>query len=458
MAPLILGIVLNTCGVEAVDAEVNAQFRAGIAVVDITPAADVPLSGPIGGSGKASVIHDRLYARALAIDDGNDRVVFCVCDLTVIADEIHERVRTVVHERTKLPPSHLLVSATHTHRSPRAMALDLGPAHERYREKLAVRIAEAVSKAVKNLEPATIAWGAINKPEHSKNRRWLMKPGSLGPNPFGERTDQVKMHGGTGRVRAVGPVDPELSVVSFQRPDGSQLALFANYSIHYGKGGSGVSADYFGYFVREVEEKLGAEDKPCMAVMSNGTSGDINSGGNPAHLGKSLAAAAIQVVRKLKHRKRAALKVQESVLQLEVRRPDAARLAWAKDVLAGTWKKPAHKWKRKYAQSALWLSKFPPKIPVRLRAIRIGDLAIASAPCEVFAETGLAIKEQSPFEDTFTVSLANGYRGYLPPPEQHALGGYTTWPAVSSCLAVDAEPKVRAEVLRLLETLDGETE
>jgi len=38
----------------------------------------------------------------------------------------------------------------------------------------------------------------------------------------------------------------------------------------------------------------------------------------------------------------------------------------------------------------------------------------------------------------------------LPPPEQHKLGGYTTWPTTSSCLEVDAEPKIRRELLRLL--------
>ena len=53
----------------------------------------------------------------------------------------------------------------------------------------------------------------------------------------------------------------------------------------------------------------------------------------------------------------------------------------------------------------------------------------------------------------FTISLANGYNGYLPTPKQHALGGYTTWPAVSSHLAVNAEPEIRAEILRLLNGL-----
>ena len=85
-----------------------------------------------------------------------------------------------------------------------------------------------------------------------------------------------------------------------------------------------------------------------------------------------------------------------------------------------------------------------------VQAIRIGDLGIVSTPCETFVETGLAIKRESPLPLTFTIELANGYNGYLPTPSQHALGGYETWRAKSSYLAVDAEPKIRNRLLELL--------
>ena len=68
-----------------------------------------------------------------------------------------------------------------------------------------------------------------------------------------------------------------------------------------------------------------------------------------------------------------------------------------------------------------------------------------------FGSTGLTIKAKSPLRPTFTIELANGYDGYIPPPEQHKLGGYTTWRARSSCLEAEAEPKIVAVVLQLLE-------
>lgn len=111
-----------------------------------------------------------------------------------------------------------------------------------------------------------------------------------------------------------------------------------------------------------------------------------------------------------------------------------------------------------YAQEALELAKFPATVPVRLQAIRIGDLGITAIPCEVFAETGIAIKKTSPLEKTFTIELANGYNGYLPTAQQHEWGGYETWPARSAYLETGAEAKIRQTILELLEQVAAKTE
>ena len=103
-----------------------------------------------------------------------------------------------------------------------------------------------------------------------------------------------------------------------------------------------------------------------------------------------------------------------------------------------------------YARETVVLSQSPPTRELKLQAIRIGSLGIAAMPNEVFASTGLAIKKSSPLKPTFSIELANGYDGYIPPPEQHKLGGYTTWRARSSCLEEQAEPKIKAVVLGLL--------
>ena len=70
---------------------------------------------------------------------------------------------------------------------------------------------------------------------------------------------------------------------------------------------------------------------------------------------------------------------------------------------------------------------YPETEPVLIQAVRIGEQAIVSMPFEVLVEIGLEIKKKSAFERTFLISMANGGYGYLPPPNQHKLGGYETW-------------------------------
>ena len=107
-----------------------------------------------------------------------------------------------------------------------------------------------------------------------------------------------------------------------------------------------------------------------------------------------------------------------------------------------------------YAKEAIFLHEEPQRT-LKLQAIRIGELGLTAIPNEVFAITGLKLKAQSPFDTTMNIELANGSEGYIPPPEQHMLGGYTTWPARTAGLEVQAEPKIVATLLELLEKVAG---
>jgi len=89
-------------------------------------------------------------------------------------------------------------------------------------------------------------------------------------------------------------------------------------------------------------------------------------------------------------------------------------------------------------------------VKLKVQVIRVGELGIVGIPCEVFTEIGLEIKKKSPLKRAFTVSLANGYNGYLPTPAQHALGGYETWRARSSYLDEKASEPITAAALALL--------
>jgi hypothetical protein len=309
----------------------------------------------------------------------------------------------------------------------------------------------------------------VQKPEHVFNRRWLLKPDHSLVNPFGEKTDRAWMYAPKEvALEPAGPVDPEVAFLAVQHDDGRPLAVLANYALHYVGGipGGTISADYFGAFSRRLEELLGAtQDPPFVAMMSNGTCGDVSNvragdtgaprSAQPAYgkmrfVGHDVAEAVAAAFKSVQYQDRTALTAVESEISLAIRRPDPARLEWAKKTAVPG---PAsNKLTRPqiYAREALHLAKLPAQEPVRLQAIRIGDIGIGAIPCEVFAETGLAIKKQSAARHTFVIELANGFHGYLPTPRQHELGGYETWPARSSHLEVAASEKIQAETLRLL--------
>jgi neutral ceramidase len=434
-------------------------LRAGAAAVDITPPLGASLDGIIMQIGPAREIHDRLYARCIVLDDGRMRVAVVVCDLTIVCQMVFDKAKAIAREHTGIPTDRMLMSATHTHMAPRVIGAGKSQLDKEYYETLAQRIADAVSQALKNLAPATVGWGAADEPRFVHNRRWLMKPGTVPPNPFGSNTEQVVMGGRpeANRLKPAGPVDPQVSVLSLRHADGPPLAVLANYGIHYAGYKAGlVSADYYGHFARCVGPLLDADKvkPPFVGMMSNGTSGNVGKaeGGfeTIAKVGEALAATAAAVCRRIEHRDRVTLAMREMDLELSVRRPDEARLQWARQLCEQARDEKRLTRPEIYAREVIELSTFPPKVSLKLQALRIGGMGIVALPCEVFAETGLAVKKQSPLASTCVISLANGYGGYLPTARQHELGGYETWPARSSFLQVEAESAIRAAALDLL--------
>ncbi|MEO8498366.1 MAG: neutral/alkaline non-lysosomal ceramidase N-terminal domain-containing protein, partial [Planctomycetota bacterium] len=253
----------------------NRVFRAGAAVADITP----PLGESIVGGFApfpATSIHDKLHARCLVLDDGETQIALVICDNLGIVREVYDQARKLIGAETKLRPENILMAATHTHSATRSST-------ERYAPILARGIADSVRDAYAHLEPARIGWGSIDEPSEVFNRRWHVTDAEMLKNPFGG-LDKVRMNpprGNAALVKPAGPVDPEVSFVSVQAPDGRPIALLANYSLHYvgGVDGGDISADYFAVFSNRIGELLDAKasDRPFVGMMSNGTSGDVNN-------------------------------------------------------------------------------------------------------------------------------------------------------------------------------------
>jgi hypothetical protein len=418
----------------------------------------------------AGKVHDPLHARCLVLDNGETQIAIVTCDSCMIPREIYDAAKQAASQVTGIPTEHMLCSATHTHTAVSATPTFQSLVEAEYLPFLTQQIASSIIQAHSQLEPAQIGWAIGNNPRQVFNRRWFLRPGVTIDDPFDLGSDKVRMNpapNGKDLLQPAGPVDPEVPILAVQATDGRAIAVWANYSLHYvgGVPPDALSADYFGEFARQFAGLIDARDtQPAfVAAMTNGTSGDINNinffegGGHQQPfeqiriVASDVAASAYNAYQRIEFVDHVPLVMREVELELGVRVPSDEELTRAKQLIEQSGPGPWSDRRLIYANETLDLAEYPATVKVKLQAIRIGELGIVSSPCETFVETGLAIKRQSPLKPTFTIELANGYNGYLPTPEQHALGGYETWRAKSSYLASDSEPKIRQALLELLE-------
>jgi len=459
---MLVGVFFLASGLDVQAVQKSRVLMAGAAASNITP----PLGGMIIGGWapiEATHIHDDLFAKCLVLDNQETRLVFVVCDNLGFPREVCDAAKKIIHEKTAIPMENIMISATHTHSAVTARGKNRLVPDEtlsEYQQFIVERIADGVRCAVNNLEPARIGWGSADEPVSVFNRRWFMKPGIDIPNPFGGK-DQVRMNpsrGSADLLKPAGPTDPEIAFLSVQSADGRPIALLANYSLHYvgGVGKGAVSADYYGMFADRIQQRIEADrqNPPFVAMMSNGTSGNINNIDftqkskrmPPYKKMREVAELVSQAVYKaypnIVYRDWAELGASQEELTLEVRKPNPELREYFQNILAKSENvTPYHQHEKIYARRIMQLDESPNRVDIPLQAFRVGDIGISAIPFEVFVEIGLELKEKSPFKHSFTVSMANAVYGYLPTVPHHLLGGYETWLG-TNVVEIEAAPKI----------------
>lgn len=450
----------------------RAEFRAGAAVVDVTPPTLPVLVNGGMLSRTVDKINTRINARAIALADGKEQLVIVVVDSCMMSRQVLDEAKAIAARRTGIAANRMLVSATHAHSVPASMGCLGTDADPRYVPFLRDKIAEAIAAAQANLEPARVGFAKGQAAEFTALRRWIRRPDRLAEDPFGNKTLRANMHAGrnwddvTGES---GPEDPDLSLVSFQARDGRPLAVLGNFSMHY-FGDKDISADYFGLFSEGLKARIAPATVPgkpaFVGIMSHGCSGDIYKTDYKVpekdrpkqtidEYARGLVDIALQAYAGIKYRAEADLAMAERRLTLNYRVPDKQRLEWAQRIVATLGDRVPKTTTEVYAREQLLLHERQ-QTEIVVQALRIGEIGIASTPTETYAITGLKIKAASPLRHSVVIELANGGDGYIPPPEQHLFGGYNTWPARSAGLEVMAEPKITETAIELLEKVSGQ--
>ncbi len=448
----------------------QSRFRAGAAAIEINPERLPVLQNGGFLQQTADRVTQTLFARSLVMDDGQERVAICIVDSCMLSCALCDQAKHLVARKTGIPEDRMLISATHTHSAPATMRCLGCPADPDYPAWLVPRIAESIERAAQLVRPARAGWAVADAGYYTNTRRWIFLPHKMQIDPFGVVSVRAMMHPGHANpdtAGPAGPIDPDLTCLSIQDCDGRPLAVLGNFSMHY-YGAAGLSSDYLGRVCQLVEQSIGKNaqhnDSPFVALMSQGTSGDLHFMdysiplANQPFQGKpdgferycqGLADLAADALSDVEYRHDVSLSMAETMLRLRRRTPDTERLAWAEPMVASMQGVPRNL-REVYAAEACWLNDHA-DVELKLQAIRIGQFGITAIPDEVYGLTGLKLKLQSPLRPTMSIELANGGEGYIPPPEQHQLGGYTTWPARTAGLEVQAEPKIVETVLGLLE-------
>jgi len=188
MSAVLVALLIGVGSAGATD----RNLLAGLATVDITP----PVGWRMFGSYREQFsggVHDPLYAKAIVLEQGNERAALVICDLCYISRRFSERVRKRASDLTGIPASKIVVCATHTHSGPDYDGLLREFRHERdvrdrgsdvhepidYFLQLSERSAQAVVEASKRARSVTLQVVYSQQHDVAFNRRFTMHDGSV---------------------------------------------------------------------------------------------------------------------------------------------------------------------------------------------------------------------------------------------------------------------------------------
>ena len=301
------------------------MLHVGFAETDITPKLGSQSPGGMQAR-RLNEVHDPLKAVAMVIQNDQATVALVGIDSIFISEEATARAREAITAATKIPGSHVLIGASHTHGGGPVATCFESDADPEYVELVAKRVAEAVISAYHSLHAAELGDGIGHEPSISFNRRFLMRNGRQATHP-GKGNPEI--------VKPAGPIDPDVGVLAARAPGGELLGLFVNFACHLTvMGGSGFTADYV-YHLRETLRRH--YKNPHLPVgFLLGAAGDVTQVDNlrpgrefgeewSSLFGLALGAEVIQTVARLNWRKEAVIQAAQTFVPIPIREPRDSR-------------------------------------------------------------------------------------------------------------------------------------
>lgn len=405
MSPRIVFLLILFCNLAG--AGYAGEFRASAVKVDITPTSPQWLLGY--DARQSDSVHDRIFHRIAALDDGKTTIFFVSTDICLFSPAYYDDVAKDVQRELGIRPQDLWWTATHSHSAPEIGPPGMGAAFmpERYKQAangesnpeytqfVKAKLIEGLRLAREKLEPARLGFG-LGFSTANINRRAKDVDGkvSLGLNPDG-------------------PVDRQIGLIRLESLNGSLIGLIANFPIHgtvLGGTSHTISGDAPGVAAAYVEEKLGAT-----MLFINGAEGDLAPiySVYPDPVSGHLSEFRLLLGERILQANRRIVEMTSNVVLTE---SDATIETPLRAVL--TWPPSLAEYVRTAPGGVALV-----RIPVRFLQIN-REAVLWGAPVELFCQIAMDVRNHSRFPFTFYFGLLNGWLGYLPTGQAFTEGGY----------------------------------
>jgi hypothetical protein len=355
---------------------VASDFRAGIAIRNVTPDPLLPVVGGIGAGAPVTNKAGDLTVRALVLQEGRTRVAIVSSDFLGFPSILGNKVRASVKG---IPPANILIGATHTHSAPDCYGFPDGKggpvSDPKYLERVCQMMAEAINEAADHAVPVKlkIATGEAK--------------GKIAYNYYAEQL-----------------YDPRCSVIQAIDGSGKPIVTLVNYAIHpevLGPRAGLCSPDLIGPLYDEIVAKGGGT-----GIFMNGAQGGMITADNRAandgehrtwaecqRIGKLLADEALRIVAAAPEQQSPVLFCASRTVSFPVDSPEMRMVMKAMAANGG----PAPN----------------DSVQAQVNLVNVGNAQILTIPGEALPNIGYYLKRKMHGENNLLFGLTNDAYGYI---------------------------------------------
>lgn len=376
-------------------------------------------------------VFDIMYVTCIAITDTNgETALFYTNDIQSAAQSWTIPCREFISEKFGVPFEKIFVASTHTHSVPGLSYAT--EANTKFSQTYEKGLIQATEDALADRASAEIYVGhAVGMTPEGKPlnyvRHYTMNDGSFAGDNFGDWSSGIKGHPYEGDINA--------QMVRFVRKDKEKDVLMISWPTHATFNGTtalrNLSVDYPG----PTRDYVDANSN-CLTAIFAGAGGDQEPDTLIAaenhyleyrEYGEALGKCIVEALPDLQKVNEGTIKTTQKTFTSETQKfDDQDVLVKARDVydyfLANGQAKGTT-----YAQQNGFMSPYQARAylqranlddtkSLNMQVVSVGDLSFVIAPYEMFCQSGMAIMDGSPFEQTLVLGYCNGSDGYIATP------------------------------------------